>query len=59
MAALLVAIAEGELDGFSGRMVRAGADDLDDLRRRSAAGLSDGARMLRLRPWGPDDPLAG
>ncbi len=59
VAALLLAIADGELDGFSGRMVRAGADDLDELRRRSAEGLSDGERMLRLRPWGPDDPLAG
>ena len=59
VAALLVAMAEGELDGFSGRMVRAGADDLDELRRRSQAGLGDGDRMLRLRPWGPDDPLAG
>lgn len=55
---LLLALAGGELDGFSGRMVRAGADDLDTLRDWSARGLPDGARMLRLRPWGEDDPLA-
>lgn len=58
VTALLLAIADGELDGFSGRMVRAGSDDLDVLRRRSAAGLGEGERMLRLRPWGADDPLA-
>lgn len=57
VVALLLALAEGELDGFSGRMVRAGADDLDDLRARSAAGLGEGERMLRLRPWGDDDPV--
>lgn len=56
---LLLAFAGGELDGFSGRMVRAGADDLDTLRAHSRAGLPDDARMLRLRPWGEDDPVAG
>ncbi|MFK5689821.1 SDR family oxidoreductase [Ornithinimicrobium sp. LYQ92] len=56
---LFLALAEGELDAFSGRMVRAGADDLDTLRRHAAEGLPDGARMLRLRPWGDDDPLSG
>lgn len=56
---LLLAFAAGELDGFSGRMVRAGADDLDTLRAHSRAGLPDDARKLRLRPWGEDDPVAG
>jgi NAD(P)-dependent dehydrogenase (short-subunit alcohol dehydrogenase family) len=56
---LLLALAGGELDGFSGRMVRAGVDDLETLRTRSREGLPDGARMLRLRPWGQDDPLLG
>lgn len=55
---LFLALAGGELDAFSGRMVRAGADDLQTLRRVAADGLPDGARMLRLRPWGDDDPLA-
>ena len=58
LAALALALAGGELDGFSGRMVRAGADDLDVLREKSAQGLGEGHRMLRLRPWGEDDPLA-
>lgn len=56
--ALVLAIADGELDGFSGRFVRAGTDDLDELRRVSRAGLGEGQRMLRLRPWGKDDPVA-
>lgn len=58
VTALALALADGELDGFSGRFVRAGTDDLDVLRERSRAGLGDGERMLRLRPWGPDDPVA-
>ena len=57
LTALALAIADGELDGFSGRMVRAGADDLAVLRAKSDEGLGEGQRMLRLRPWGADDPL--
>lgn len=56
--ALLLAIADGELDAFNGRFVRAGTDDLEELRARSRQGLGDGERMLRLRPWGDDDPVA-
>ncbi|MGC5586066.1 SDR family NAD(P)-dependent oxidoreductase [Ornithinimicrobium sp. W1679] len=59
VTALVLALAGGELDGFSGRFVRAGTDDLDVLRERSRAGLGEGERMLRLRPWGQDDPLRG
>lgn len=55
---LVLALADGELDGFSGRFVRAGTDDLDLLRARSRDGLGEGERMLRLRPWGDDDPVA-
>lgn len=55
---LLLAVAHGELDGFNGRFVRAGTDDLDELREWSRQGLGDGERMLRLRPWGADDPVA-
>lgn len=58
VTALLLAMADGQLDAFSGRLVRAGADTLDSLRARAEAGLGDGARMLRLRPWGDDDPVA-
>jgi 3-oxoacyl-[acyl-carrier protein] reductase len=50
---LVAAIAAGELDAWSGRFVRAGADDLDVLRSLTPA---DAARRLRLRPYGPDDP---
>src|SRR4051794_5803972 len=46
VVALLAAIAAGELDQWAGRFVRAGADDLDDL--RSTAPDGDG-RKLRLR----------
>lgn len=56
---LFLALAHGDLDAFSGRMVRAGADDVAELRRHATTGLGEGVRMLRLRPWGPDDPVAG
>ncbi|GAA5157039.1 SDR family NAD(P)-dependent oxidoreductase [Ornithinimicrobium tianjinense] len=59
VTALALAIADGELDGFNGRFVRAGTDDLDELRERSRSGLGEGVRMLRLRPWGDGDPVAG
>lgn len=52
---LIAAIAEGELDQWSGRMLRAGADDLDTLRSVTPEGT---ARQLRLRPYGDTDPLA-
>ena len=59
VTALVVAMASGDLDAWSGRMVRAGADSVAELRRRGAQGLPAGARMLRLQPWGGDDPLVG
>jgi 3-oxoacyl-[acyl-carrier protein] reductase len=52
---LVAAIAAGELDAWSGRFVRAGADDLDVLGSITPA---DAARQLRLKPYGPDDPAA-
>jgi NAD(P)-dependent dehydrogenase (short-subunit alcohol dehydrogenase family) len=52
---LVAAIAAGELDAWSGRFLRAGADDLATLRRVVPEG---DARRLRLRPYGPDDPIA-
>jgi NAD(P)-dependent dehydrogenase (short-subunit alcohol dehydrogenase family) len=54
VVALAVAIAAGELDQWSGRFFRAGADDLDVLRATTPEGA---ARQLRLRPYGPDDPV--
>ena len=55
---LVVAMARGELDAWSGRMVRAGTDTPAGLRARAEAGLPARARTLGLLPWGPDDPLA-
>ncbi len=50
----VAAIAAGELDPWSGRLLRVGADDLDVVR---ALQPEDDARRLRLRPYGDDDPL--
>lgn len=58
VVALLLAVAAGELDGWSGRFFRAGAEDVERLRAAAARGLDDDARRLRLRPWGDDDPVA-
>ncbi len=58
VAALAVAMANGDLDAWSGRMLRAGSDDVDTLREKTEQGLSDTARTIRLSPWGADDPLA-
>lgn len=56
---LVAAIATGDLDHLSGRYLRAGLDDPDELRgelgRRLAA--DPAARRLALRPYGDDDPL--
>ena len=54
---LMLALAGGGFDDWSGRFVRAGVDTLDSLRERAGVGMGDGARTLRLRPWGPSDPL--
>ncbi|MCF2706468.1 SDR family oxidoreductase [Arcanobacterium haemolyticum] len=64
VVAIAQAFADGELDGLSGSQVRAGADDLGELRKRSALRLASGAaesgsqnneRRLRLMPWKNDD----
>lgn len=52
---LVVAIAGGELDAWSGRFLRAGADDPDTLRSITPEGT---ARQLRLRAYGDTDPVA-
>ncbi len=52
---LVAAIAAGELDQWSGRFLRAGADDLAVLRATTPDGA---ARQLRLQPYGDGDPLA-
>ncbi len=55
---LALALAGGELDAWSGRMVRAGADQPHHLRTVAGHGLSADARRLVLEPYGDDDPLA-
>jgi NAD(P)-dependent dehydrogenase (short-subunit alcohol dehydrogenase family) len=51
----VAAIARGELDQWSGRLVRVGADDPAVLSGMTPEG---DARRLRLRPYGDDDPLS-
>jgi hypothetical protein len=53
----VLALAGGELDDWSGRFVRAGVDTPGSLGERARLGIDDDARRLRLRPWGPTDPL--
>ncbi len=58
---LALALASGELDAWSGRMIRAGVDTPESLRSRAAQGLGDVDRTLGLIPYGPvngADPLA-
>lgn len=55
---LLLGLASGELDAWSGRLVRAGDDTVESLRRQATRGLADRARTIGLVPWGSDDPLA-
>jgi NAD(P)-dependent dehydrogenase (short-subunit alcohol dehydrogenase family) len=50
----VAAIAEGELDHWSGRFVRADADDVATLRGTTPP---EPARKLRLWPYGDEDPL--
>jgi NAD(P)-dependent dehydrogenase (short-subunit alcohol dehydrogenase family) len=55
VAEFVAAIAAGQLDQWSGRFMRVGVDDLDDLRGITP---EDAARQLRLRPYADEDPLA-
>ena len=54
---LLLAIAGGQLDEWSGRLVRAGTDTVESLTARAEAGLGELDRTLGLLTWGTDDPL--
>jgi len=54
---LVLALAGGELDAWSGRFVRAGVDTPATLLERAALGLDGDARRLRLRTWGSSDPV--
>lgn len=55
---LLLAFAEGHLDELSGRFVRAGSDTPASLLADAAAIVASDARVLRLVPLRPDDPVA-
>lgn len=55
---MALALASGELDAWSGRMVRAGADTPASLQRAARAGLSAEARTVGLRGYGEGDPVA-
>ena len=52
-----VRFAGGELDALHGRFVHATRDDLDRLAAAAGQVRSADARVLRLRPYGEDDPL--
>lgn len=54
---LVLALGFGDLDAWSGRLVRAGIDTPASLRERAAAGLADTDRTITLVPWGSEDPL--
>ena len=54
---LLLALASGDLDAWSGRLVRAGLDTPESLKARAQQGLGELDRTLGLVPWGDDDPL--
>jgi len=54
---LLLAIARGDLDAWSGRMVRAGTDTVSSLCLRAETPLGERDRTLSLIMWGDDDPL--
>ncbi|MGA8210374.1 MAG: SDR family oxidoreductase [Nocardioidaceae bacterium] len=51
---LVCAAAAGELDQWSGRFLRAGGDLPEQVRDVMPG---EGGRQLRLRPYGPDDPM--
>ena len=61
---LILAVARGELDAWSGCFLRAGVDTVDSL-RKAAQELADDSgavpvptRRLAVTPWGGTDPLA-
>ena len=57
VAAMLLAMADGRLDAWSGRLVRVGVDTAESLEQRARAGLAETDRTLGLVRWGDDDPL--
>jgi NAD(P)-dependent dehydrogenase (short-subunit alcohol dehydrogenase family) len=57
MVEVVVRFARGELDALHGTFVHAARDDVDALLAAADQVRERGARTLRLRPYGEDDPL--
>ncbi|MER8184268.1 SDR family oxidoreductase [Kitasatospora sp. NPDC094015] len=57
MVAVTVDAARGRFDALHGRFLHAGRDNLEQLVSRAEEIRATDARTLRLRPYGPDDPL--
>lgn len=58
VAELALALASGQLDAWSGRFVRAGADTVEALVAAAEGGLARKVRTLALTPYGLTDPVA-
>ncbi|GAA4874259.1 SDR family oxidoreductase [Kitasatospora terrestris] len=58
MVAVTVDAARGRFDALHGRFIHVGRDNLEQLVDRAAQIRESDARTLRLRPYGPDDPMA-
>ncbi|MFJ8441099.1 SDR family NAD(P)-dependent oxidoreductase [Kitasatospora griseola] len=57
MVAVTVDAARGRFDALHGRFLHAGRDNLETLVDSAEAIRAADARTLRLRPYGPDDPM--
>lgn len=57
VSALAMALADGRLDAWSGRFVRAGVDTVEALSAAAAAGMPGDARTLALTAYGLQDPV--
>ncbi|MFG3052865.1 SDR family NAD(P)-dependent oxidoreductase [Kitasatospora sp. NPDC048239] len=57
MVAVTVDAARGRFDALHGRFIHAGRDNLEELVRRAEEIREADARTLRLRPYGPQDPM--
>ena len=57
VVAMVLALAGGELDAWSGRFLRVGVDTPASLRAAAERGLAPDARRLTVVPYGVDDPL--
>lgn len=58
MVAVAVDAARGRFDALHGRFIHASRDNLEELLSRAGEIRAADARTLRLRPYGPEDPLA-